>query len=210
MIGSWIRCLAGITLILALQACASEGLPAAGDRIPIPGGMYSWGVDQRAEDFADVEIAQSQLLMWKDSRMWRPLTPTSVALARVLGLQRYYVMQARWKLKDGREFILESIDTGALVQEYFRAHGLIKTAWERENRTPTVGDSSPILVHDIKGDTLRLKWVLTINRTPAHARLRADGAANPWATEREEQLIAVIKGVPASGLDFKTLYEPRK
>jgi hypothetical protein len=119
-------------------------------------------------------------------------------------------MQARWKLKDGREFILEFIDTNAILSEYFGTHQLIKTAWERENRAPTVGDALPILAHAIKGDTLQLKWVLAVNRTPVSARLRTDGAANPWTIDREEHLIAVIKGVPTSSIEFKILYESRK
>jgi hypothetical protein len=57
---------------------------------------------------------------------------------------------------------------------------------------------------------LQLKWVLAVNRTPVSARLRTDGAANPWTIDREEHLIAVIKGVPTSSIEFKILYESRK
>lgn len=173
-------------------------------------GTYAWGVDQRAEDFAEVEVAQSRLLMWQGSQMWAAIKPAKAVVTRVLGLQRYYRMQARWKLKDGREYILDSIDTDAIVRAYFNTHALIQAEWERESRSPTVGDDLPKLVHDIQGDTLRLKWVLEINRTPVYARLRVDGAANHWTTEREEHLITTIKGVPASGLNFSILYEPNK
>jgi hypothetical protein len=174
---------------------------------PIPGGVYAWGTDQRIEDFADVEVAQSELLMWNanESRMWRPITPTKFEAAQVGNLRRYFPMRARWRLKDGREFILESIDTATILREYFATHPAIKAQWERENRSLAFGDASPELVHDIKGDGLRLRWVLRINRTPIEQR-----RTNPWTVEREVYPITVIKGTPVSGLDFKTLYELRK
>jgi hypothetical protein len=175
------------------------------ESVPIPGGRYSWGIDQRADDFADVEVAQSGLLLQGGSRTWRSIVPTKFEAAEVLSLERYYPMRARWKLKDGREFMLDSVDIEVIVREYFSTHPPIRVQWERENRAYELGDAPPQLVHDVKGDSLRLRWVLRINRTPVEQR-----RANPWTIEREVYPIAVIKGRQTTGLDFNNAYEPKK
>ncbi len=110
-------------------------------------------------------------------------------------------MQARWKLKDGREFILEFVDQGALASSFLATNEL-KPQWEREGRAFTVGDYLILLAHDIKDDALRLKWIVRLNRTPVNLRLLPGGAAAKWELEDEEHIIAVIRGVPASGIDF--------
>ncbi len=207
----WLRWLGFIVLAAALQACASKGLSTASDRVSIPGGAYSWGVGQKAEDFVDVEVAQLKLIMYPTNRRyWERITPTSIAVPVYSGLQKYYPLQARWRLKDGREFILESVDTAALVRNYFETHALIKTEWERENRAFGVGDSLPMLAHYIKGETLRLKWVFDINRTPVRERLTPSGAATRWQFETEEYPVATVKGVPTSGIDFSITYDPKR
>jgi hypothetical protein len=203
----WLRRLWFAVLLLLAQACASIG---PSQRVPIPGGSYDWGTAQKAENFADVDIAQSRLIMYSaDPGPWQPIRSSMIVAHRVIGLRTYYVLQARWKLKDGREFVLETIDQGALVREYMKTHE-VKLQWEREGRTFTVGDSFATLAHDIKDDTLRLKWVVTLNRTPVNERLQPGGAANRWTFEDEEHVIAVIKGVPTSGIDFGKIYDPKK
>jgi hypothetical protein len=206
----WLRVFWLVLLLLLLQACASINSSQWSEQVPIPGGVYAWGTAQKAEDFANVEIAQSRLLVYPaDPGPWRVILPTRLSYARVSGLQSYFPLQVRWRLKDGREFILQSVDQGALVRDYMRSHEL-KTAWEREGRRFTVGDSFITLAHDIKGDTLRLKWVVTLNQTPVNERLRPGGAANSWKLEDEEHVIAVIKGIPAAGIDFTKTYDPQK
>jgi hypothetical protein len=59
-----------------------------------------------------------------------------------------------------------------------------------------------LLAHEVKDDTVILKWVITINRTPVHKRLTPTGAANFWDTYDEEHIVAVLKGQATTGLDF--------
>ena len=139
---------------------------------------------------------------------WKKISATRIAATSVSGLRSYFPMQARWRLTDGREFFLAFIDQGALVRDYMKTHGL-KVQWEREGRNYKPGDGDASLTHDIKDDTLRLKWVVTINRTPTSQRFRSDGAANPWTFEDEEHVIVVIQGVPTSGIDFTQRYDSR-
>lgn len=204
----WCRWLTSLVLLLAFHGCATQSAAPGTFDVPIPGGMYGWGSDQGIEDFADVAVAQSELLMRGDhgSRMWQPITPTKYEAERIGGLRSYFPMRARWKLKDGREFILQSIDTAAIVRDYFSKHALFKVQWERENRAFAVGDRWPTLVYDIKGDSLRLRWVLPINRTPVSQRT----PDRREVIEREVYPIATIKGQPTSGLNFDARYEPRK
>jgi hypothetical protein len=206
----WLRSILIALLLTVLHACASVNPTQLVGRIPIPGGVYSWGTFQKVEALTNLEIAQSRVLVYSNYiSPWRKVLPANLALAQVSGLQSYFPMQARWRLKDGREFILESVDQGAYVREYMKTHE-IRLQWEREGRKFAAGDSQIMLAHDINDDTLRLKWVVTINRTPFHQRLRTDGAANPWKFEEEEHVIAVIRGAPASGIDFNQTYDPRK
>ncbi len=122
-------------------------------------------------------------------------------------MQAYYPLHVRWKLKDGREFILENIDTAALMREYFKTHKL-QLQWQREGRPQAkVGEGSPLLAHEVKDDTVILKWVITINRTPVNERLTPTGAANYWDTYDEEHVVAVLKGIPTSGIDFRKTRE---
>ena len=206
----WFRLLWIALLLPVLHACASTNPSQQVGRIPIPGGIYSWGTSQKVEDFANVEIAQSRMLLYSDyTSPWKQVFVSRVAAARVSGLQSYFPMQARWKLKDGREFILKFVDQSSLVREYMKTHELT-VQWEREGRKYAPGDGDATLAHDFKDDIFRLKWIVTLNRTPVDQRLRPDGAANPWKFEDEEYVIAVIKGVPASGIDFTQTYDPRK
>jgi hypothetical protein len=207
----WLRLFWLALTLSLLQACASINPSQRLERVPIPGGVYySWGTVQKAEDFANVEIAQSRLLRYStDLGPWRSIHAAKISSANVIGLQTYYPLQARWRLRDGREFILESVDQGALVRDYMKTHD-VKPQWEREGRKFAAGDSSAILAHDIKDDTLRLKWVVRLNRTPVNERLQPGGAANPWTFEDEEHVVAVIKGMPTSGIDFTKINEPRK
>ena len=106
--------------------------------------------------------------------------------------------------------MLENIDVRAIMREYFKTHDL-KQQWQRENRPRAkVGDGSAILGHEIKGDTVIIKWYLQINRTPIDQRLTATGAATKWDFVDEEYFVTSIPGKPTSGIDFDNRSEVRK
>ena len=45
------------------------------------------------------------------------------------------------------------------------------------------------------------------NRTPVNQRLTAKGAATQWDIAHEEFLVATLKGVPTSGIEFNKKWE---
>ena len=178
---------------------------------PIPGGywMYAFGLSQKPEDLVNVEIAQSYYGIWAEIRSWTRITPGRRASGNKLGLQAYYPLHVRWKLKDGREFIAENIDVAAIMREYFKTHNL-QLQWQREGRVrDRVGDFAPLLAHEVKNDTVLLKWVITINRTPVNERLTSTGAATQWDTYDEEHVVTTIQGTPTRDIDFSKTRELR-
>jgi hypothetical protein len=215
--------LPGLLVALSLVACAarpsadSTGAPAlsaASGPDYFPGGdrWYSWGPAQSKENFANVERAQWATGMYTKERTWEGITPTPNS--RVSGglntLAAYYPLHVRWKLKDGREFMLANIDIRAIMREYFKTHNL-KQQWQRENRPrDKVGDYAPVLAHEIKDDAVLIKWYLRINRTPVDQRLTATGAATKWDIVNEEYFVTSIPGKPTSGIDFDNWSEVRK
>lgn len=204
-------------LALCLAACASHPTASAQNAIPMPGDAttYGFGVSQSKEDFANVEIAQLNFGMYKTQRSWQLILPNKGS-ARYLGLRAYYPVDVRWKLKDGREFILEGIDTESVMREYFQTKNvLLQHQQERRTRDP-IGDYDPELHFGVKDDTVVITWGLVMNRTPVHQRLpifvngkpARDGT--PWKLEREEHFVTAIKGQPTSGIDFSKTFEARK
>ncbi|MFO1244467.1 MAG: hypothetical protein U1E71_04700 [Ramlibacter sp.] len=178
---------------------------------PIPGGywMYAFGVGQTYENFENVERAQYYYGIWSNERSWVGMGPSRRAFGNKLALRAYYPLHVRWKLKDGREFISENIDVAAIMREYFRTHSL-QLQWQREGRQkPAVGEGSPTLTHEVKNDTVILKWVITINRTPVNQRLTSTGAATAWDTYDEEHVVTTIQGMPTQGIDFSKTRELR-
>jgi hypothetical protein len=203
-----------ITIFGLLAACASNPYPSAQSAVPMPGDAdtYGFGVFQSKEDFANVEIAQLNFGMYKTQRSWQLILPNKGS-ARYLGLRAYYPVDVRWKLKDGREFILENIDTATIMREYFKTKNvLLQHQQERRSRDP-VGDYDPELHFGIKDDTIVISWGLVMNRTPVHQRLpivvngkpARDGT--PWKLEREEHFVTVLKGNPTSGIDFTKTWD---
>ena len=163
--------------------------------------MYSYGPGQTRENFENVEFAQYNYAVWP-GRHWGAMGPQLSASANRIGLQSYYPLHVRWKLKDGREFILENIDTAAIMREYFTTHQL-QLQWQKEGRLKAqVGDLGPLLAHEVKDDTVILKWVITFNLTPVAQRLTQTGAATKWEFRDDEYIVAVLKGQPTSGIDF--------
>jgi hypothetical protein len=201
---------------MGFTGCAEQGLTRAMNGAQpflsqpdyFPGGywLYSFGTGQSKANLENIEIAQSYYGIPSLRRSWTRLSPGR-ASGEKIGLQAYFPLSVRWKLKDGREFILENIDTAALMREYFKTHDL-KLQWQREGRLQAkVGEGSPLLAHEVKNDTVILKWVITINRTPVDKRLTPTGAAKFWDTYDEEHIVAILKGNPTSGIDFNNTYE---
>lgn len=199
--------LALVLLLAALSACVSNPSMSAGaDCFPGGSQFYSYGVVQSKENFANVERAQSNYGMYSKQRSWLDIraerAPGSINL-----LQAYYPLSVRWKLKDGREFILEKIDISSIMRDYFKTHD-IQLQWEREGRPRSKsGDYDPSLVHEVKDDAVIIKWFLRINGTPVGQRLTANGVATSWDIKDEEFIVATIKGKLTSGIDFDNWVE---
>ena len=207
---------------MGLLACAarpsadSTGAPALSapsgpDYFPGGDRWYSWGPAQSKENFANVERAQWATGMYTKQRSWGPMSvSSSVVTPNLNALAAYYPLHVRWKLKDGREFMLENIDIRAIMREYFKTHDL-KQQWQRESRPQAkVGDGKAILAHEIKDDALIIKWYIRINRTPVDQRLTSTGAATKWDVIDEEHFVTSIPGKPTTGIDFDNWSEIRK
>jgi len=196
-----------LILALSLAACASTG-PIRQSSAPLPGDAqyYSYGVSQSKENFANVARAQSDYTLYVDQRTWTDDKPGR-APATMNMLQIYYPLHVRWELKDGRQFILENIDVAAIMREYFKTHRL-ELQHQREGRPrDSVGDYGPSFVHEIRDDTVILKWLLTTNHTPVNERLKANGAATRWRLTEEEYPVIELKGRPTRGIDFEKRWE---
>ncbi len=203
-----------VCLALWLSACASVGGGASGQtqgRDYFPGGVqfYSYGVSQSKENFANVERAQSDYTLYAGSRHWIDITPRRSPSEFNL-LQSYSLLHVRWKLKDGREFMLEKIDLRAIMREYFKTND-IQMPWQKENRPKAdVGDLYPSLVHEVKDETVIIKWMVRANGTPVPERFTPTGAATRWKFTDEEFIVTTIKGVPTSGIDFENRRDTKK
>jgi len=199
-----------VLLLTTLGACASNppGPSMQTERDYFPGGsqFYSYGVVQSKENFANVERAQSNYGMYTKQRSWLD-DKVGRAPGYLNMLQAYYPLHVRWKLKDGREFILENIDIRSIMQEYFKTHD-IQMQWQKEGRPRArSGDYDPSLVHEIKDDTVIIKWFLRINNTPVNERFDATGQVTRWKISDEEFIVTTLKGNPTSGIDFERWVE---
>lgn len=210
---------------LCLAACAGTPAISSGSvntaslattDQPMPGDAdtYGFGISQSKEDFANVEIAQLNFGMYKTQRSWGAILPNRGSV-RYAALRAYYPVDVRWKLKDGREFILENIDTAAIMREYFKTNNFL-LQHQREKREKVLGDSGPDLQFGVKDDTVVIKWGLVLNRTPVDKRFPVivngiparDGTL--WKLEREEHFVIALKGKPTSGIDFTKTAEVLK
>lgn len=204
---NFIQRFAIICLALWLSACASVGSDASSStqgRDYFPGGVqfYSYGVSQSKENFANVERAQSYYGMYTKERWWSSIKPAR-APGSINMLQMYYPLDVRWKLKDGREFMQEKIDIRAIMREYFKTHD-IQMPWQKEGRPKEASsDGYPSLVHEVKDDTVIIKWFVITNHTPVQDRFpKTTGIPPRWKLTDEEFIVTTIKGVPTSGTDF--------
>jgi hypothetical protein len=204
-----------ITIFGLLAACASNPYPSAQSAVPMPGDaqFYGFGVSQSKEDFANVEVAQYYLGLYKTDRWWGRISIGKGA--NVLGLRAYYPVDVRWKLKDGREFILENIDMATIMREYFKSNNFL-LQHQREKREKVLGDPSPDLQIGVKDEAVVIKWLLVLNRTPLDKRFpiivngipSRDGTL--WKLEYEEHFVTTLKGNLTSGIDFTKTYEVLK
>lgn len=222
------RALAALVLAaaLAMASCAnaptntgtsSVNAAPATTAQPMPGDaqFYGFGVLQNKEDFANVEIAQLNFGLYKTQRSWAAILPNTGSV-RFGALRAYYPFDVRWKLKDGREFILENIDTLSIMREYFKTNNfLLQHQREKRQREP-FGDHDPALQFGVKDDTVVIKWNLVLNQTPVDKRFPVvvngiparDGTL--WKLEHEEHFVTALKGKPASGIDFTKTFEVLK
>lgn len=224
---AWRRAWAWTTVALCaglVVGCsvANYPLPVRGDenifaarpaaQAPFPGNYpsYGWGTAQLKENFENVEVAQWVPGLFREMRTWRLIAPTTRHTAQIIGLESYIPFSVRWKLKDGREFILENIDTAALMREYFKTHS-IQLQWQAEGRPKYErgGDYTALLAHEIKDDQLVIKWVVTTNHTPTNERFLANGGATFWKTTQTAYQVAAIPGKPTTGIDFNKRMEFR-
>jgi hypothetical protein len=204
----WARWL--LAASLAVQtACAQthgQGLGPA----PFPGNYpsYAWGTAQLKENFENVDVAQIAFGLFKSQRAWGVIAPTAIPSATIIGLGQYLPFSVRWKLKDGREYILENIDTAAVMREYFKTH-TIKLQWQAEGRPrfERGGDYDPLLALEVVGDSVVVKWIVRVNHTPPSERFLPSGAAVQWNVSREVYEVTRIKGNLTSGIDFNTRME---
>jgi hypothetical protein len=192
-----------------LLGCAAP-LPSGYSRAPLPGDaqFYSFGIAQSVENFANVKRAQDHYALHTTQRTWQDIKPM-VAPATYNMLQIYYPLSVRWELKDGRQFILENIDVGAIMREYFKTNRIV-LPHQKEGRPRGDGDFNPSLVHEVKDDTVILKWLIRINKTPPSERFKPNGAANQWQFAQEQHIVTTLKGKPTNGIDFEKWFESNK
>lgn len=210
-----LRLCLGLLMALSVAGCAEYGVtramsgPPRGQTDIFPGNHwnYSFGMFQKAENFENVLRAQDNTSRRGEPRHWTDIKPTRSAIPNLNILQSYFPFDVRWKLKDGREFILENIDVRGVANDYLRKNP-IQMGWQRENRPRAlVGDGGATLCYEVKDDTVLLKWAISINRTPVNQRLTATGAATHWDIQHEEYLMAAIKGTPTKDINLDNKYE---
>lgn len=193
-------------LAVVLIGCASPGSltqAARTGRAPLPGDAQyiSMGISQDKAYFDEkVERAQAKFGLFRGSS-WVEFKGYSAPFM-YLGMESYPAVSVRWKLKDGRAFVLEDIDVNAHVLRYFETHQLL-LQHQREGRPRHfMGDFVPALVIEVHEDQVRLKWLLHNNLTPPDKRMGPDGGTLPWKVVKEEHLIATVSASMTSGIDF--------
>ncbi|MGE0332909.1 MAG: hypothetical protein AB7P37_19695 [Ramlibacter sp.] len=213
---AWTRWIAAwaYVLLTTLTGCASAGdsTPAhlRFGTGPLPGDaqMYSAGsVQDRDYYLSNIEHAQDYFGLFPAVRSWEDIGPVR-APAMLGGLRLYYPLSVRWQLKDGRQFILEDIDIAAIMRDYFKTNTIL-LQHQREGRERIHGDYNPSLVHEIRDDSLVIKWLLTINKTPMAIRLGPQGVNTKLQLVDEEIPVITLKGNPTSGIDFSKRWETR-
>ncbi|MDT8992064.1 hypothetical protein RQP54_14420 [Curvibacter sp. APW13] len=217
----WMHALGLLALVGGLWGCAGtsgvarvDGMPSASERQEpdvFPGGWrdYSWGLGQTRENFVNVAIAQFDYSPYGSTqRTWKSDVPDGTGpSATMLGLTAYWPLSVHWKLKDGREFMLDKLDLRPIMREYFKTHR-IELQWQKEGRHfENASDYEPTLIHQVKDDTVLIEWVITANTTPVKERFLPSGAATQWHLTKERYLVTTLKGTPTSGIEFDKRWE---
>src|SRR5262245_29261604 len=107
-------------IAVCLTACATTARKYT-DTLPGDAQFYSYGVVQSKENFENVKRAHSDYTLYSTERAWIDIKPRR-SPSEFNMLQIYYPLHVRWELKDGRQFILENIDVGAIMREYFKSN----------------------------------------------------------------------------------------
>ena len=200
--------LALLWLAMVLTACSGTGALRERDFFLGNSPYYSFGTAQSKENFANVKRAESAVGIYSDQRSWGWFD-AGIAPGNISMIQYYFPFSVRWELKNGRQFILENIDTRSIMKEYFKDKSNdIALPWQREGRVKSEWDFYPSLVYEVKDDVVRLKWLLTILKTPPENRIVRKGLL--WDFEYEQHLVTEIKGNPVKDIDFNEKWEFRK
>ncbi len=164
-----------------------------------------------------MEVAQLSFGMFSTQRSWNAILPNSRGSTRYASLRIYYPFDVRWKLKDGREFIVENVDTAAIMREYFKTHQILLQHQREKRPIELLSDNaSPTVVVSVKDDKVVIKWLVVLNRTPVEKRFPVIVNGTPardgtlWKLEDEEHYVTSIPGKPTSGIDFKKQWEVLK
>jgi hypothetical protein len=175
---------------------------------PVVGGITAGASVKPGKTFANVAIAQFDYSLYVSTqRNWMSDVPDGTGpSATMCGLNVYHPLSVRWKLKDGREFMLDKLDLRPIMREYFKTHR-IDLQWQREGRRRERGDYEATLVHQVKDDSVLIEWVVTINNTLYNQRFASSGAANRWTFSDERYLVTTLKGIPTSGIEFDKGWE---
>jgi len=142
--------------IWLLAACASTDTPRNARGLHyLPGNAksYSLGIGQSDENFAQILDAQWTYGRYSTTRFWNGISPGRNASATDLGYQVYYPMSFRWKLKDGREYMLENVNVAAIMQDYFKTHD-IRLPWQKRGVRNIL---SEILTHCLQWNSKTMK-----------------------------------------------------
>jgi hypothetical protein len=160
---------------------------------------------------ATFEVAQGFFDTELHERRWRETYGRSSGITCNSGPYYYfYTISARWKLKDGREFIIDRAETRPIIREFFKTQDVLMP-WDREKR-PRKDDLNPGLVMEFREDHVQLYWWLKVIDTPVSERWksvrpRKEFPDFKWQMHDELYPIGIIKGVPTTGIDFDKRYE---
>lgn len=195
-------------LLLLLGACTSSGQLREREYFPGNVSFYNFGIGQSKENFSNIKNAQSAYGPPTTERVWANFE--AGISPNVIGLNRYLPFSVRWELNDGRQFIVDDIDVGTIMKEYFKdKNNDITLPWQREGRPRDRWEYDPALVYEVKDGLLRVKWLITDIKTPPDQRFLPSGATTKWNLERKEYLVKEIKGTPTQGIDFNKKWEIR-
>lgn len=206
-----------VLVLPVLSSCAVQGVTYAmsgPQRVQtniFPGGLphYTIGTGQTYENFVNVERMQEYIRSDRSEVRWVATQPRRVAAAVYVGATDYLQMGARWKLKDGREFVVDPIDVQKIANEYL-SRNPIKLQWQVENRRRATGDGTAILSIEVKDDSVIVKWTVEFNTIPVDQRFhKGGGGATQWKFTHEDLIMAVIPGVPTKDINFAARRELR-